>query len=87
MQSKTAEKLMAKLPTGVVAFAFKKANGDIRYAAGTHNLSIIPADKQPKNLTKSHETKTNISYFDICKQNWRSLKKENIIRIATTITE
>lgn len=87
MTTKLAEKLMAKLPTGVVCFQFKKTNGDIRYAAGTHNPSMMPADKRPKDLTKKHETATNISYFDFVKQDWRSLKKDNIMRIATTITE
>jgi hypothetical protein len=80
------QKLENKLKTGVVCFTFRKKDGTIRYAAGTQDLSIVPVEKHPKK-TGNLGTATNISYYDFCKANFRSLKRSEVIRINSTVTK
>lgn len=77
------EKLEAKLPTGIVCFNFNKASGEIRYAAGTTDMSLIPSDKQPKTPFKTGQA--TIAYYDFISQGVRSLKRDSIIQIRTTV--
>ena len=69
---------LAKLMrTGVIAFAYKKADGSIRNAYGT--LRDLPAGitMGGKKVTKpSYKT---IAYFDVEKNAFRSFKIENLI--------
>ncbi len=78
-------KLEKKLSTGIVAFTYRKTDGSIRYAAGTTDLSLVPAVNQPK--APFVTGKATIAYYDFIKMNVRSLKRDSIIAIRTTITK
>lgn len=75
-------KLNEKLQSGIVTFSFKKANGEVRYAVGTTCNDLMPADKVASGAT---DTPTLQKYYDFIKKDWRSVKKDEIIRIATTV--
>ena len=77
------QKLEAKLPTGIVCFQYRKTNGEVRYAAGTTDMSLIPAEKQPKTAFKTGAA--NVTYYDFAKMGVRSLQRANVIRIAATV--
>ena len=63
--------LRARLRNGIVHFAFKKLDGDLRAAVGTTALTSIPSDKHPKGRRES-STKA-VVFFDVEKREWRSL--------------
>jgi len=83
MKPTISEKLEKKLATGIVAFNYKKTDGSVRYAAGTTDLSLIPADKQPKTPFKTGAA--TIPYYDFVKMSVRSLKRDSVINIRTTV--
>ncbi|WQJ53924.1 MAG: hypothetical protein [Wendovervirus sonii] len=66
---------------GTVEFDYvKKSTGELRHAVGTFDTSIMPADAS--NFTgKANYTPTQIRYFDIEKQAWRSCLMDNLIAI------
>ena len=68
--------LIDKLDEGIVNFAFKKRNNNLRIACGTRNLSLIPTQHHPKGKRGPANV---ISYFDINKQGWRGIGKESDI--------
>lgn len=67
----THDALRARLRTGIVHFAFKKLDGDLRAAVGTTNLSSIPSELHPKGRRES--SPRAVVFFDIEKREWRSL--------------
>lgn len=67
-------KLVDALKAGVVAFSYKKKDGELRRAIGTKNLDFIPVEYHPKNTGGSAKAQSNaITYFDMQKLQWRSV--------------
>ena len=62
--------LLQNRPTPV-HFSYQKVNGTLREALGTLNQNLIPENKKPK--ASSINFGTNLKYFDIEKDSWRSL--------------
>jgi hypothetical protein len=80
----SAEKLIEKLSSGIVLFTYRKQNGEIRYAAGTTNEEVIPLECKSRNVAMAN-VKDNIRYYDYMSIGWRSLKKDNIVRIMSSV--
>lgn len=76
------QKLESKLASGLTVFTFRKANGEIRYAAGTTDNSLF--DSSVANIVNKPGSKT-IAFYDFLKKGVRSLKRDSIIRINTTV--
>ena len=55
-----------------VYFEYKKRDGTIRKAFGTLQYAFIPEEKQPKN---SLYESSNVRFFDLEKNEWRSISK------------
>ena len=72
--------LRALLRSRVVQFAFKKLDGTLRTALGTTNLSSIPTAKHPQGVRESPPSV--ITFFDMEKQEWRSISVRSEIFIA-----
>ena len=70
-------KFKKRLRETVVDFSFIKTDGSIRKAKGTINLGSIPTEKHPKGNTNS--CLSNIPYFDLGANGWRSFKATNLI--------
>ena len=63
-----------------VSFVFRKADGSMRTARGTRNLSFIPAHLHPKHPEDQASPKVN--YYDYGERGWRSFSIGNLIRIV-----
>lgn len=66
-----------------VKFVFWKKEGDgetRREARGTRNTDYIPSDKWPRNPTDDVGKKIN--FFDLEKQEWRSMTVGKLIKIC-----
>ena len=68
------EELRTRLRRGVVTFAFKKLNGDLRTAVGTTDLSEVPREFHPTGRKESSDKV--VVFFDTEKRQWRSLSKQ-----------
>lgn len=66
------------LYNGVVEFKYTKKNGEIRTAKGTLNIDIMGEDNAPKG-TGYDIVDTNIRYYDLNSEGWRSFITENLI--------
>ena len=66
------------LRKGVVNFKYKKKNGEIRDAKGTLNVEIMGEENTPKG-TGYDIIDTNIRYYDLNSEGWRSFIAENLI--------
>ena len=66
------------LHKGVVNFKYKKKNGEIRDAKGTLNVEIMGEENTPKG-TGYDIVDTNIRYYDLNSEGWRSFIVENLI--------
>lgn len=66
------------LRKGVVNFKYKKKNGEIRDAKGTLNVEIMGEENTPKG-TGYDIVDTNIRYYDLNSEGWRSFITENLI--------
>ena len=66
------------LHKGVVNFKYKKNNGEIRDAKGTLNVEIMGEENTPKG-TGYDIVDTNIRYYDLNSEGWRSFIAENLI--------
>lgn len=62
--------LLQNRPTPV-HFSYQKVNGTLREALGTLNQNLIPENKKPKE--SSINFGTNLRYYDLEKDAWRSL--------------
>jgi len=61
-------------------FSYLKKDGTFRKAIGTLNENLIPEEKRPKNSSKNNGS--NLKYFDLDKNDWRSISKDcSIIEI------
>lgn len=78
------DELIKKLAIGIVTFTYNKKNSELRTAVGTQCLDLIPVLNHPKTIGTLNSS-TNITYYDFVKQNWRSLKTENIVEIKTFV--
>jgi len=72
-------KLRIAMSLRIVRFYFQKVNGEIREAYGTLSGRIVPATSGTDSKKKNETVQV---YFDTEKQEWRSYKKLNLIRIA-----
>ena len=66
------------LHNGVVEFKYTKKNGEVRTAKGTLNIDIMGEDNAPKG-TSYDIVDTNIRYYDLNSEGWRSFITENLI--------
>ena len=57
-----------------VHFTYFKLDGSTRMATGTLHESLIPEEMRPKD--SSVNTGSNLKYFDLGKNAWRSLGKD-----------
>ena len=73
-------KLRIAMALRIVRFYFQKVDGTIREAYGTLNSRRITAATTSGDTRKKNDTVQ--VYFDTEKQEWRSFKKLNLIRIA-----
>ena len=71
------EEIISQLKEGVQDFSYTKADGFIRTATGTLDLAILP--KLEGNVKSSSENKknTNICYFDMDLNAWRSFSLDS----------
>ena len=68
----------------VVNFTYKKLNGEIRHARGTKKMDVIKEiDEEMVPQGDPKCTDTVIRYFDLDKENWRTVCKSRIISIET----
>ena len=72
------DKFKKALHKGIVEFKYKKKNGDERIAKGTLNEDIIGKENLPKG-TGYEITDTNIRYYDLNSEGWRSFLVENFV--------
>jgi hypothetical protein len=71
MTTITLDELKELLREQRVSFEFKKKDGTDRIAFGTLKEEFIPEEKRPK--TKSKRKTTNLRFFDLDKNGWRSV--------------
>lgn len=64
----------------------KKSNGRVRKANGTTDLKLIPKEHRlpPYNARKRRAPSDSIVYYDIDKEDIRSFKEDNLLRIIGT---
>lgn len=72
-------RLKLKMQTKIVQFYYQKMNGEIRQAFGTLQDDIV---NEHVKGTGRKQNENLFTYFDCEKQEFRSFKKFNIIRIA-----
>lgn len=72
-------RLKLKMQTKIVQFYYQKMNGEIRQAFGTLQDDIV---NEHMKGTGRKPNENLFTYFDCEKQEFRSFKKFNIIRIA-----
>ncbi len=75
-------KIRERLKLNVVKFAFKKKNGDIRYATGTNNVMLLN-EMYGLNLKENDSIDRGdlINYYDLEKKGWRCFNKELLTKI------
>ena len=64
--------LTSQLLSSKVNFSFLKKDGEMRTVNATLKEDLIPEDLRSKNKLK----KSNLSFFDLDKSEWRSLAKD-----------
>lgn len=72
--------LHSLLASNIVAFTFRKVNGEIRHAVGTRNLDLA-RNHTGEYIPNPKGTEQPNSYYDIEVMGWRSYKPENVISI------
>ncbi len=74
----TNVKLKFQMKSKIVKFYFQKVDGSIRESYGTLKSELIPE------TGKSDRAKNDTvqCYYDTERQNWRSFKKANLLKIA-----
>jgi hypothetical protein len=75
-------KIRKRLKLNVVKFAYKKKNGDIRYATGTNNIMLLN-EMYGLNIKENDSTDRGdlINYYDLEKQGWRCFNKQLLTKI------
>jgi len=66
------------LRNGKVEFKYTKKNGEERTAIGTLNIDVMGAENTPKG-TGYEITDSNIRYYDLNSEGWRSFIVDNLI--------
>lgn len=80
--------LKKKLKSGIVTFIYrKKSTGETRHAVGTTNLALIPREKRlrPYRERRRRAPSDSIVYYDLDKEDVRSLKDRFLQRIVKTV--
>lgn len=80
--------LKKKLKSGVVDFIYrKKSTGETRHAKGTTNIALIPKEKRLKPYAERtrRAPADSIVYYDLDKEDVRSLKDRFLQRIVKTV--
>ncbi len=72
MTTLTIDELRVTLQKDKVHFEFTKKDGTLRKALGTLNEELIPNEKKPKAVSKS----SNLRFYDLEKEDWRSVWKD-----------
>lgn len=72
-------RLRAILRIGVASFTFQKNDGEVREAKGTLNNDLFQYEYKG---TERPEALTQIKYFDLDQNAWRSFRAERIITVA-----
>ncbi len=72
-------KLKAEMRKRIVKFYFQKVDGTIREAYGTLSNVLIPASSSESGRKKNDTVQV---FFDSEKQEFRSFKKANLVRMA-----
>ena len=78
MENINIEDFKKALHNGVVEFKYKKKNGEERVAKGTLNVEVMGEANTPKG-TGYDITDSNIRYYDLNSEGWRSFVTENLI--------
>ena len=88
-------RLKKELHEGVVTFTFKKKDGSERIAVGTTKIELVPEEFRPKEKEVKEikegeepvEQKVSVvqTYFDMEKNAWRSLQKEKLVSIVSSV--
>jgi hypothetical protein len=75
-------KIRKRLKLNVVKFAYKKKNGDIRYATGTNNVMLLN-EMYGLNIKENDSIDRGdlINYYDLEKQGWRCFNKQLLTKI------
>lgn len=76
----TPTQLREKLREGIIQFAFRKKDGNLRLAIGTTNLELVPLSDYPKGTGKV--THNSVRFFDTQKRMWRSVSAAQPIYLA-----
>lgn len=74
----TSDGLKSKLTNGEVKFTYTKIDGTLREARGTTKLDMIPEDLHPKTPGNAH-----VAYFDLDKNEWRSVAEGQKITMSS----
>lgn len=80
--------LKKKLKSGIVTFIYKKkSNGETRRAVGTTNIALIPKEKRlkPYKERTRRAPSDSIVYYDLDKEDIRSLKDHFLQRVVKTV--
>ena len=72
--------LRSLLRSNIVAFTYRKVNGEIRHAIGTRNLTLASAYTNTRIPTPTGDMQPN-SYYDVQSNGWRSWKTGYVISI------
>lgn len=72
--------LRSLLRNNIVAFTFRKVNGEIRHALGTRNLTLASTHTNTRIPTPTGDMQPN-SYYDVQSNGWRSWKTGCVISI------
>ncbi len=72
-------KLKAEMKKRIVKFYFQKVDGTLREAYGTLSNVLVPASSGENNRKKNDTVQV---FFDSEKQEFRSFKKANLVRMA-----
>lgn len=78
-QAWMVSKLRSALRTDSVSFAYRKINGDIRYACGTLKPDLLPQSPRRSNRKRNE---TVLAYFDQGRQSFRCFKIANLLDVA-----
>jgi hypothetical protein len=71
---------LSGLKTGVVVVTFMKKNGEERVMRCTQDMGMVPEEKHPTGLGGVYDS-NQVRVFDLDKEEWRSFRKDSIIRI------
>ena len=80
--------LKKKLKSGIVTFLYrKKSTGETRRAVGTTNIALIPKEKRlkPYKERTRRAPSDSIVYYDLDKEDVRSLKDRFLQRVVKTV--